>query len=110
MPGQIEDYAIIGNCEAVALVRRNGSIDWLGLPRFDSVACFCALLGEPAAGHWLISPAGEVLKTQRHYRGDTLVLETTFTTQHGAATVIDFMSHRDGVSDVVRLVRGIRAL
>jgi GH15 family glucan-1,4-alpha-glucosidase len=108
MTNRIEDYAVIGNCETIALVGRDGSIDWLGLPRFDSAACFSALLGDVRHGRWLIAPSGEVARVLRHYRGDTLILETTFETAEGAACVIDFLTRRDGVADVVRIVRGAR--
>ena len=83
MPSPIEDYAVIGNCETVALVGRDGSIDWLGLPRFDSAACFSALLGEPEHGRWLIAPS-EPAQVTRRYRDATLILETTFRTEQGA--------------------------
>jgi GH15 family glucan-1,4-alpha-glucosidase len=82
------------------------TVDWLGLPRFDSAACFAALLGDPQHGRWLIAPIAGGARTTRRYRGDTLILETIFETETGAACVIDFMSHRDGVSDLVRIVRG----
>ena len=108
MPNRIEDYAAIGNCETLALVGRDGSIDWLGFPRFDSAACFSALLGDSEQGRWLIAPAANCTKISRQYRGDTLILETTFETETGAACVIDFMWRRDGVSDLIRIVRGLR--
>ena len=107
MPNRIEDYAVIGNCETIALVGRDGSIDWLCLPRFDSPACFSALLGAPEHGRWLIAPAENGFRTSRRYRGDTLILETVFRTEHGAACLIDFMARRDGSSELVRLVRGL---
>jgi GH15 family glucan-1,4-alpha-glucosidase len=107
MPSRIEDYAVIGNCESVALVGRDGSIDWMCLPRFDSGACFAALLGGPEHGRWLIGPAKDGAKVSRRYRGDTLILETEFETDTGTAVIIDFMMRRDGVSDMIRLVRGI---
>jgi GH15 family glucan-1,4-alpha-glucosidase len=107
MPNRIEDYAVIGNCETIALVGRNGSIDWLGLPRFDSAACFCALLGEPKNGRWLIAPVDIEVRTSRRYRGRTLILETVFRTAEGAACLTDFMVRREGSSDVVRIVRGL---
>jgi len=107
MPNRIEDYAVIGNCETVALVGRDGSIDWLSLPRFDSAACFSALLGEPKHGRWLIAPAEKDFGATRRYRDDTLILETVFRTEHGAACLIDFMTRRDGSSELVRLVRGL---
>lgn len=108
MPSRIEDYAVIGNCETMALVGRNGSIDWLGLPRFDSAACFSALLGEPDHGRWLIAPTGDAVSVTRHYRGDTMILETAVETETGAACVIDLLTRREGVSDLVRIVRGLR--
>ena len=107
MASRIEDYAVIGNCETIALVGRDGSIDWLCLPRFDNSACFAALLGDSRHGRWLIAPVG-ASRVKRRYRGDTLILETVFDVDEGAVCVTDFMSHRDGVSDVVRLVRGMR--
>jgi GH15 family glucan-1,4-alpha-glucosidase len=108
MPSRIEDYAVIGNCETIALVGRDGSIDWLCLPRFDSSACFSALLGGPEHGRWLIAPAESDFRATRRYRGDTMILETVFRTESGAACVIDFMARRDGSSVLVRLVRGLQ--
>jgi len=107
MANRIEDYAAIGNCETLALVGRDGSIDWLGFPRFDSAACFSALLGDAEQGRWLIAPASDGAEISRRYRGDTLILETTFETTTGSVCVVDFMSRRDGVSDLARIVRGI---
>ncbi|MGB3864219.1 MAG: glycoside hydrolase family 15 protein [Xanthobacteraceae bacterium] len=107
MPGKIEDYALIGDCETAALVSRDGSIDWLCWPAFDSEACFAALLGDRRHGSWRIAPAGDATMSRR-YRGDTLILETTFETADGAVTLIDFMPPRGAASDVVRLVRGER--
>src|SRR6516165_9616417 len=106
MSAAIEDYGIIGDCETVALVGRNGSIDWLCWPRFDSAACFAALLGTPENGRWLIAPTSEVKNIRRTYRAHTLILETRFETADGAVTVIDFMPPRSGHSDLVRIVRG----
>ncbi|HLI03324.1 MAG TPA: glycoside hydrolase family 15 protein [Terracidiphilus sp.] len=106
MSAVIEDYGIIGDCETVALVGRNGSIDWLCWPRFDSDACFAALLGTPENGRWLIAPTSAVKSTRRKYRDHTLILETRYETVDGAVTVIDFMPHRSGHSDLVRIVRG----
>src|SRR5215470_2004986 len=106
MGAAIEDYGIIGDCETVALVGRSGSIDWLCWPRFDSDACFAALLGTPANGRWLLSPASAVKNTSRKYRDHTLILETRFETADGAVTVIDFMPPRSGHSDLIRIVRG----
>jgi len=108
MANGIEDYAAIGNCETLALVGRDGSIDWLGFPRFDSAACFSALLGESEQGRWLIAPASDSTKISRRYRGDTLILETIFETEASSVCIIDFMSRREGVSDLVRIVKGIR--
>jgi GH15 family glucan-1,4-alpha-glucosidase len=108
MPSRIEDYAVIGNCETLALVGRNGSVDWLCLPRFDSSACFSALLGEPKHGRWLIAPTTDNARITRRYDGDTLILETVFRTEHGAVSLTDFMARRDGVSDLVRIVRGLQ--
>jgi GH15 family glucan-1,4-alpha-glucosidase len=108
MPSRIEDYAIIGDCETAALVGRDGSIDWLCWPRFDSGACLAALLGGPEHGRWLMAPAGETPCTSRRYRGDTLVLETEFETDDGAVTVIDLMPLRGTQSDLVRTVAGRR--
>ena len=86
MPARIEDYAIIGDGETAALVSRAGSVDWLCWPRFDSPACFAALLGKPDNGRWQIAPRGDST-SERRYRGDTLILETTFTTPAGSAVV-----------------------
>jgi GH15 family glucan-1,4-alpha-glucosidase len=108
MACRIEDYAGIGNGETMALVSVEGSIDWLCVPRFDSDACFSALLDTPDNGSWLICSAYDGARTSRRYRGDTLILETLFETDQGSAVVIDFMAAREDVSDVVRLVRGIR--
>jgi GH15 family glucan-1,4-alpha-glucosidase len=107
MPCRIEDYAIIGNCETIALVGRDGSIDWLGLPRFDSAACFAALLGEPKHGRWLIAPADGSAAVTRSYCGDTLILETVFRTDKGAVRITDFMLRRERGSEVVRIVTGL---
>ena len=108
MPSRIEDYAIIGNCETAALVARNGSMDWLCVPRFDSGACFAALLGDPRHGRWLLAPTDDSPVVTRRYRGATLILETTFETSDGAVCIVDCMTRRDGILDVVRLVRGLR--
>jgi GH15 family glucan-1,4-alpha-glucosidase len=108
MAARIEDYALIGDCQTAALVGRDGSIDWLCLPRFDSPACFAALLGTPAHGRWLLAPAGEVRTVRRRYRDDTLVLETEFETPDGVVALVDCMPPRSTVPDVVRLVEGRR--
>jgi GH15 family glucan-1,4-alpha-glucosidase len=104
----IEDYALIGNNATAALVGRNGSIDWLCFPRFDSTACFAALLGSPDNGHWSIVPKAAHPKVTRRYREGTLVLETEFSVPEGTVVLIDCMDRRDGQQDVIRLVRGIR--
>src|SRR5882672_3931435 len=105
---RIEDYAIIGNMHTAALVGSDGSIDWLCMPRFDSAACFAALLGIPENGRWLIAPRDQPYQTSRRYRGDTLVLETEFRCAGGTAAVIDFMpiAERVGKVDLVRVVEG----
>jgi GH15 family glucan-1,4-alpha-glucosidase len=104
---RIEDYALIGDCETAALVGRNGSIDWLCWPAFDSDACFAALLGTHKNGRWLIAPSEDVTATSRRYLGDTLILETRFETDGGTVALIDFMPPRGKASDIVRLVRGV---
>jgi len=114
MAALIEDYGIIGDCETVALVGRNGSIDWLCMPRFDSDACFAALLGSHKNGRWLLAPTSAIKKTSRKYRDHTLILETRFETADGDVTVIDFMRPRSGPAsassngdaDLIRIVRG----
>ncbi|PWC35959.1 glycoside hydrolase family 15 protein [Azospirillum sp. TSO35-2] len=108
MASRIEDYALLGDCETAALVSRAGSVDWLCWPRFDSDACFAALLGAPEHGRWLMAPADPDARATRRYRGDTLILETDFETADGAVTVIDFMPPRGQASDVVRIVAGRR--
>lgn len=105
---KIEDYALIGDCESAALVARCGSIDWLCWPRFDSGACFAALLGTAEHGRWLISPVDVKSRVTRRYRDATLVLETEFETAEGAVTLIDFMPLRGAASDLVRIVKGMR--
>jgi GH15 family glucan-1,4-alpha-glucosidase len=105
MPSAIEDYALIGDCETAALVSRSGSIDWMCLPRFDSPACFAALLGTPENGRWLLAPTGEAVVTRR-YRPHTLILETEFKTSTGKVTLIDFMPQRESTSRILRIVRG----
>jgi GH15 family glucan-1,4-alpha-glucosidase len=108
MSTPLEDYAIIGDCETAALVSRAGSIDWLCWPRFDSAACFAALLGTPDHGRWIIEAVAPDARTSRRYRGNTLVLESRIETATGVATVIDFMPPRGNDSDIVRIVRGDR--
>jgi GH15 family glucan-1,4-alpha-glucosidase len=108
MASRIEDYAMIGDLSTAALVGRDGSIDWLCWPRFDSDACFSALLGTNENGRWLIAPQGEIKRATRAYRTNTLILETRFETADGAVTLIDFMPPRSDGSHLVRLVIGER--
>jgi len=107
---RIEDYALIGDLHTAALVGRDGSIDWLCLPRFDSGACFAALLGEPRHGRWLLAPSGEVRAQSRRYREGTLVLEREVETEDGACRIVEFMPRRSGAAaaHVVRIVEGVR--
>ena len=107
MATPIEDYGLIGNCETAALVSKAGSIDWFCAPRFDSTACFAALLGTPENGRFLIAPKDPSARVTRQYRDGTLILETTFETKDGIATLIDFMP-KSGGCDIVRLVVGER--
>jgi GH15 family glucan-1,4-alpha-glucosidase len=108
VPSRIEDYALIGDCETAALVSRAGSIDWLCLPRFDSGACFAALLGSEENGHWSITPTDAVRSIRRRYRDGTLILETEYETDSGIATVIDWMPPRSitEAPDILRIVSG----
>src|SRR4029079_5677766 len=108
MSNPLEDYAIIGDCETAALVSSAGSIDWLCWPRFDSAACFAALLGTSDNGRWLIEAVDPRARLSRRYRANTLILETAIETPEGAVTLIDFMPPRGCNSDIVRLVRGER--
>ena len=108
MASPLEDYALIGDCQTAALVGRDGSIDWLCFPRFDSGACFAALLGTPDHGRWQLAPASPVRVSQRRYRPDTLVLETEYATDDGAVRVIDCMPPRRDDPDVVRIVEGLQ--
>jgi GH15 family glucan-1,4-alpha-glucosidase len=103
---RIEDYAMIGDCKSAALVGRDGSIDWLCWPRFDSPACFAALLGTPENGRWLLAAEGSPSAVRRRYRPGTLILETEFQTETGCAVIVDFMPPMDGVADLVRIVIG----
>lgn len=107
MSEKIENYALIGDCETAALVGRNGSIDWLCWPAFDSDACFAAILGTHKNGRWLVAPSDDVTTISRRYLGDTLILETRFETKSGTVALIDFMPPRGKASDIVRLVRGV---
>jgi GH15 family glucan-1,4-alpha-glucosidase len=108
MASPIEDYALIGDCETGALVGRDGSIDWLCFPCFDSPACFTALLGTPEHGRWLVAPAGGIRDVRRHYRDGTLILETDYETDDGAVTLVDCMPPRTKNPDIVRMVVGKR--
>ena len=107
MAGRIEDYALIGDTQSAALVGRDGSIDWMCLPRFDSDACFAALLGKDGHGRWKIAPRGEIRKIERRYRPETLVLETTFHTDDGVVRVVDCMPPRTKDPDVIRVIEGV---
>ena len=107
MTSRIEDYALIGDLQTCALVARDGSIDWMCVPRFDSPACFAALLGTPDHGRWKIAPRDAVRDVQRRYRDDTLILETTFETDTGRVRLIDFMPLRSEAIDLIRIVEGI---
>jgi GH15 family glucan-1,4-alpha-glucosidase len=104
---RIEDYALIGDLQTAALVSRQGSIDWCCFPRFDSGACFAALLGEPRHGRWLLAPAAEVRRSSRRYRSDTLILESVFVSDAGTVRAIDFMPPRGETPDIVRIVEGL---
>ena len=108
MPLHIEDYGLIGDTHTAALVGRDGSIDWLCLPAFDSGACFAALLGGPGNGRWLIAPDAPIERVTRRYRGNTLVLETEFETATGCVRVVDCMTPRDTEPDLIRVVEGVR--
>jgi GH15 family glucan-1,4-alpha-glucosidase len=105
---RIEDYALVGDLQTAALVGKNGSIDWLCFPRFDSGACFAALLGDERNGRWLIAPTDADATATWRYTDDTLVLETTWETESGSVRVIDFMPPRDEAPDIVRIVEGVR--
>jgi GH15 family glucan-1,4-alpha-glucosidase len=107
MPGRIEDYALLGDLQTAALVGRDGSIDWLCLPRFDSPACFAALLDDESAGHWRIAPAAGGQVTRRRYRDSTLILESEWDTRDGSVRMIDCMPPRGQAADVVRIVQGL---
>ncbi|MCX4583051.1 glycoside hydrolase family 15 protein [Streptomyces sp. NBC_01481] len=104
---RIEDYALIGDLQTAALVGNNGSIDWLCLPRFDSGACFAALLGNKDNGHWTLAPKGAGPCTRRGYIGESLVLESVWETRTGTVKIIDFMPQRDTAPDVIRIVEGV---
>src|SRR3977135_3734457 len=105
---RMEDYGLLGDCATAALVGRDGSIDWLCCPRFDSDACFAALLGTRDHGRWLIAPSESGARVTRRYRRNTLILETRFETGDGAVALIDFMPLHGNRSDLIRVVVGAR--
>ena len=109
LPERIEDYALIGNMHTAALVHRNGSIDWLCLPRFDGGACFARLLGLDQNGHWAMAPAGEITGSTRKYEEGTLILVTRFETAQGVVELTDFMpTHPEtGRGQLVRIITGV---
>lgn len=107
MTQRIDDYALIGDLQTAALVGRDGSVDWLCLPRFDSAACFAAILGDENNGHWTIAPKGATSCTTRRYAEESLVLETSWETRTGTVKVVDFMPQRDSSPDLMRIVEGI---
>src|SRR5438876_3467083 len=105
---KIEDYAFLSDTQTGALVSRDGCVDWLCLPRFDSPACFASLLGDAKNGHWRFFPQEEIAETRRRYRGDSLILETEIETKSGAVRLIDFMPPRGENPDIIRIVEGLR--
>src|ERR1700729_2832496 len=107
MSRPIEDYALVGDLQSAALVIRGGSSEWLCLPRFDSEACFAALLGDERHGYWQIAPAREITRVHRRYRPGTLVLETEFTTSSGVVRLTDCMPPRGADPVLIRLVEGV---
>ena len=108
MSSPIEDYGLVGDGQTAALVNRDGSVDWLCWPRFDSDACFAALLGDERHGSWSFSPKAKVTGRSRRYEEDTLVLQTDAEVEGGAYRITDFMPMRDGdLSSLVRIVEGL---
>src|SRR5437899_6707267 len=105
---KIEDYAFLSDTQTGALVSRDGCVDWLCFPRFDSPACFASLLGARENGRWFFHPDEEVERTRRRYRDETLVLETEIETKSGAVRLIDFMPPRGENPDIIRIVEGLR--
>src|SRR5438552_13543379 len=105
---KIEDYAFLSDTQTAALVSRDGCVDWLCFPRFDSGACFASLLGGRENGHWRFWPKEKIDNTSRRYRGDALILETEIETKSGAVRLIDFMPPRGENPDIIRIVEGIR--
>src|SRR6188768_4127460 len=108
MAARIEDYGLIGDLQTAALVSRDGCVDWLCFPRFDSGACFAALLGDESNGRWSFTPTETVTATRRRYRGETLILETEIETESGAVRLIDFMPPRGKAPDIIRIVEAVR--
>ncbi len=108
MSTRIEDYALIGDCETAALVGRDGSLDWICWPRFDSPACFAALLGGPEHGRWLIAPLSNVVEASRGYCDNTLIPGTRSVTAEGIVLLTDFTPLRGANSDVIRRVTGLQ--
>ena len=106
-PAQIEDYGFLSDTQSGALVSRDGCVDWLCLPRFDSPACFASLLGESKNGHWRFFPDQDAVEITRRYRGNTLILETSMKTPGGTVRLIDFMPPRGTNPDLVRIVEGV---
>src|SRR6266487_2982340 len=105
---KIEDYAFLSDTQTGALVSRDGCVDWLCFPRFDSPACFASLLGDKKNGHWRFFPEEKIEKTRRQYRDETLILETEIETKSGAVRLIDFMPPRGENPDIIRIVEGLR--
>ena len=107
MAGRIEDYGLLGDLQTAALVGRDGSVDWLCLPRIDSPACFAALLGDADNGSWRLAPAAGGVCSRRRYREDSLVLESDWDTPEGSVRVVDAMPPRGEAADIVRVVEGL---
>src|SRR5207249_11760838 len=105
---KIEDYAFLSDTQTGALVSRDGCVDWLCFPRFDSPACFASLLGDAKNGHWRFFPEEKVETVRRRYRGETLILETEIETKSGAVRLIDFMPPRGENPDIIRIIEGLR--
>ena len=105
---RIEDYGLIGDLQTAALVGRDGSIDWACFPRFDSGACFAAILGDSDHGRWIVAPRVDAWEGGRRYRPNTLVLETEWEADTGVVRVLDFMPPRGKAPDIVRIVEGVR--
>ena len=106
-PSRIEDYGMVADLQTAALIARDGSVDWLCVPRFDSSACFAALLGGPTAGRWRVAPLAGGVCTSREYRDDTMILESVWETDEGSVKVVDFMPIRQTEPDLVRIVEGL---